>query len=1263
MNTVTAEQIKQLDASQLPHLLLKLLYNEHLRYDFPNIYISVPENINRADGGEDGRLQTTDPKNSQWIKNTDTLIQSKAAKMEVNKCKNEVLNKKKVLKPRVREILDKKGIYVLFTNDLLVPNDIIPRIAALRQGIIEGKINEGLSKDDADNYAEEAKLEIFDANLIRDWTNQYIAAVSYVQKCTHQTKPLGLFTYEELNSYPHEEFKSNDEINLIIQNLRKIIYEGKHVRIEGASGIGKTRLINEVFNPGELKNGSFDLMRKAISEQMVYFDISENANEVLNYVRSHAQNLQAILVLDNCSPDLHVKFQAECDRNDSQLKIVTLDFDQLSKRYCNTVSKIELKDEFYKSITEQILTEKYHGILTDGAIRYLIDFSEGNMKMAIDFANATILDQNLHEMVDIDLIKKLLFGRNEMVEEEFRILKILAIFKVFEYPGIELFEIDRSRYDQLLEGVEFISTFFKISREHIEKTIKKFLLRRNIERRGNKIMIRPNALALKLAIIFWEETSLSGGEDFINSIPKSYQIPIAEQLQKLKGAQHAKTLVGKLWGYNGNFSTAELLNSRMGSHLFRSVVIVNPEATTKTMVKHYLDKSKTYLESVNEGRQNLIWALERLCFRKAVFYDAARVLMSFAVAENEFFYSNNATSYFKQLFSFQLAGTQVAYKDRIPVLKWALRKKDFDYYKLTLETCSSALNKTINHRMIGAEDEGGSAPLQDYQPETIEDVYLYIDELLNILKAFLDSTDLVLKHISQKALVDSLNDLDQLGYDITQLRPSLENIVADSIEKKEILGSLNINLHSPSSSNSLKTLVTDLIGVLAPQTIPDKIAQIVSEPYAYNRGEDHKEQKIKTNEFAKEIHQERISLVPYLKNLMTGTQYQGLEFGESYGDVHGYDQKLLTAIEDFLIGDEITASWNTAFLTGYLNSLQKSEVQKIFNRFIDQKSAFAFVIFQTMSPVLHNAKQLLDLIDEGIDPEMYRFARRELAKLSLDELIEYFQNMEERDDSTKAQIIKIVYWYIKDHQREELMEDTELVEYLKGFVSRSNLLELVLNSKFTDLYEWEELMMYLLTVDETIAMFVALNITETFKNRGMNQGSGYHIANVANGSLVADWDAAWPVYGELLIQEGEALFFSEIFDMNWVTGTENSHPFFKNKKHLDKLEKWLFDHPRAAKWMLRYLPLYGDANGWFSLTRKLIDAFGKDPDFLSILSSNLHSMMTSGSRVPYLQSRITILKDLKDHHLENIQSWAALEIEHFEKEIKMEKIRDEETGL
>ena len=97
--------------------------------------------------------------------------------------------------------------------------------------------------------------------------------------------------------------------------------------------------------------------------------------------------------------------------------------------------------------------------------------------------------------------------------------------------------------------------------------------------------------------------------------------------------------------------------------------------------------------------------------------------------------------------------------------------------------------------------------------------------------------------------------------------------------------------------------------------------------------------------------------------------------------------------------------------------------------------------------------------------------------------------------------------------------------------------------------------------------------------------------------------------------------------------------------------------------MVRYLPLYGPDGEWFSLTKNLIDAYGEDEAFLVEISSNLHSMSTVGSRVPYLESRVKLLKILLDHPINSVQTWASKEIERFEKEIKLEKIRDEEHGI
>ncbi|MFD1096251.1 hypothetical protein [Salegentibacter chungangensis] len=217
--------------------------------------------------------------------------------------------------------------------------------------------------------------------------------------------------------------------------------------------------------------------------------------------------------------------------------------------------------------------------------------------------------------------------------------------------------------------------------------------------------------------------------------------------------------------------------------------------------------------------------------------------------------------------------------------------------------------------------------------------------------------------------------------------------------------------------------------------------------------------------------------------------------------------------------------------------------------------------------------------------------------------------------------------------------------------------------EITGLYEWEQVMFFMLNADKDIAEPLAKSIVSTYRNKGFSLGSNHHIASVANATLQVNFDNAWPIYGAFLSEDGGFLLFSEIFNMSWLTGAEFNNPFFQVSERLIKLESWLLDHQEVASRMVRYLPLYGPDGEWFSLTKNLIDAHGENEAFLGEVSSNLHSMSTVGSRVPYLESRVELLRSLSDHPIPSVQSWASKEIDRFEKEIKLEKIRDEEFGL
>ena len=125
---------------------------------------------------------------------------------------------------------------------------------------------------------------------------------------------------------------------------------------------------------------------------------------------------------------------------------------------------------------------------------------------------------------------------------------------------------------------------------------------------------------------------------------------LCDQIAKLDFMPEAQEITAELCGTKGPFGNAEVLNTNQGSRLFRSLVEVNPQATSEALYRIYYANPVEELKKVVQGRRNLIWALEKLCFWENTFEKSAKVLAYFALAENEPMIANNATSQLIQLF-------------------------------------------------------------------------------------------------------------------------------------------------------------------------------------------------------------------------------------------------------------------------------------------------------------------------------------------------------------------------------------------------------------------------------------------------------------------------------------------------------------------------------------------------------------------------------------------------------------------------------------
>jgi hypothetical protein len=111
---------------------------------------------------------------------------------------------------------------------------------------------------------------------------------------------------------------------------------------------------------------------------------------------------------------------------------------------------------------------------------------------------------------------------------------------------------------------------------------------------------------------------------------------------------------------------------------------------------------------------------------------AARLLMRFAAAEIEN-YGNNATGIFKQLFQFELSGTEVAPWERFPILDEGIDSGDIEIVRVCLQATDACLGGMSLSRMVGAEEIGTQPPLQDWNSDSHDDLDRFVQRALAIL--------------------------------------------------------------------------------------------------------------------------------------------------------------------------------------------------------------------------------------------------------------------------------------------------------------------------------------------------------------------------------------------------------------------------------------------------------------------------------------------------------------------------------------------------
>lgn len=544
------------------------------------------------------------------------------------------------------------------------------------------------------------------------------------------------FYKHEIESYSGniEYVNDKDRVDYIIQirnEIENILSARKSVfiRVEGFSGIGKTRFVYEALNDEKYKKFVHYIQSRqdsTLADLKIFCKkLPENSQEIV------------IFVIDECPYDNHVQICRQL-KNTSNLLVITIDqvLSRQDKTNCLDEQRIVLK-----GLEEQErikLIQKVNPVLPEDIAKKIAYYTEGYPRLAkfmaesYDIKKGDTKDPDEKSRLLTEIIDK--FTTNS---DEIKILQAISIFKMFPNS------------DEYREYKKIIFEYFNIDNASSSITIKSFIQKGIVREAGRFLYISPRPISIHLFNQF-----LENDYDFIDGLfqklnNEGLMNSFFEKLQSIQfdTSQHKDLLFQIL-----SRLTYEQIIEGFGSKIFYTLCLKDRKYSICILNKLLKGKTKEDLLKLEDGRRYLVYALEMLIANKDTFVDSAKILFQLARAENES-WGNNATGIFKETFQWILGGTEVNIVKRLELLKNLYEEYKSEEDRLIL---LKALKTSYpQDRYMATHKDHANFPEhipEHYYPQKQEEIDEYFEKLKELIS-------FMYKNSSSKLQSNILNDL------------------------------------------------------------------------------------------------------------------------------------------------------------------------------------------------------------------------------------------------------------------------------------------------------------------------------------------------------------------------------------------------------------------------------------------------------------------------------------------------------------------------
>ena len=476
-----------------------------------------------------------------------------------------------ILRPVLVDLADASGVYVIVSSNGSTTDSALTNRRTAMADAIKGTAAEG-----------KLALDFYDRNRVATWVRDHAGLfLGYVPGSARRFLAGSLWflvaTPEGVDvSYiadDHARMRTGDKdegdgFSAIegINRIRMVLdTPGNVVRLVGLSGVGKTRLAEALFDSS--------LGECALDQSIaIYTNVADEPNPSPTALASdlNAEQTRAILVIDNCPPELHRQLSEVARKKGSKISIITVEYDIREDQPEGT--DVFALDTSSPELIEKLVARRYPDLSQVNA-HTIAEFAGGNARVALALASRIEKTETVAGLSDEELFKRLFQQRQDPDPSLLSMAQACSL--VYSFEG-EMLSGDKAE-------LPLLGSLISKTADDVYAGAAELRRRDLVQTRAQWRAVLPHAIANRLAKMALQSIPPEKVQAvFVDSSSERLLRSFSRRLGYLDDSKEAKAIAKAWLAPDGLLGDIINLNE-LGQAMLNNIAPVMPEATLSSL--------------------------------------------------------------------------------------------------------------------------------------------------------------------------------------------------------------------------------------------------------------------------------------------------------------------------------------------------------------------------------------------------------------------------------------------------------------------------------------------------------------------------------------------------------------------------------------------------------------------------------------------------------------------------------------------------------